>query len=248
MRGAFPSSCAREQWTRITPAHAGSMFVCQGLYFAAEDHPRACGEHFPATCQSVPLEGSPPRMRGAYQPICTPRPDLGITPAHAGSIRYYAFCGRIGQDHPRACGEHDGIATTTKQLPGSPPRMRGASLEVHTNQLVFGITPAHAGSIAKCAVLPWVSRDHPRACGEHPNLLLFRGVRIGSPPRMRGAFLRALRALYTFRITPAHAGSIFCALFSPLLPPDHPRACGEHEGESIAATALAGSPPRMRGA
>ena len=49
---------------RITPAHAGNTIETKGGPVVAEDHPRACGEHWSAIQLLYLIEGSPPRMRG----------------------------------------------------------------------------------------------------------------------------------------------------------------------------------------
>jgi len=126
--------------------------------------------------------------------------------------------------------------------------MRGAFDNEVTLKRVFGITPAHAGSIYGDIVSYKWDEDHPRACGEHKLKKLLRGVSMGSPPRMRGALLNAGAKLWMRRITPAHAGSINHEPRHSMLPRDHPRACGEHVPELHKDSAFHGSPPRMRGA
>jgi len=126
--------------------------------------------------------------------------------------------------------------------------MRGAFDNEVTLKRVFGITPAHAGSIYGDIVSYKWDEDHPRACGEHKLKKLLRGVSMGSPPRMRGALLNAGAKLWMRRITPAHAGSINHEPRHSMLPRDHPRACGEHRCGMDICLPHKGSPPRMRGA
>ena len=70
---------------------------------------------------------------------------------------------------------------------GSPPHMRGA----RPNSMAFlmkpGLTPAYAGSTAYAAVYYFVTRAHPRICGEHIVVALKNKNGMGSPPHMRGA-------------------------------------------------------------
>jgi len=92
-----------------------------------KDHPRACGEHLNLFPASLAVQGSPPRMRGAYE------------------------CIRSGEgknkDHPRACGEHQTRWISALDGKGSPPRMRGALIFFVIFFFILRITPAHAGSI-----------------------------------------------------------------------------------------------------
>jgi len=65
---------------------------------------------------------------------------------------------------------------------------------------------------------------------------------------MRGASITNPATACCQGITPAHAGSIAVEWTSACLIRDHPRACGEHCLNSDPASAISGSPPRMRGA
>jgi len=65
---------------------------------------------------------------------------------------------------------------------------------------------------------------------------------------MRGAYDVIAASTYTFRITPAHAGSILLPGDGKIMVQDHPRACGEHCNSFGLPEKFAGSPPRMRGA
>jgi len=66
--------------------------------------------------------------------------------------------------------------------------MRGASARLPAKEKSLRITPAHAGSIKTMLYEGILTRDHPRACGEHQARAVAGGGRTGSPPRMRGAF------------------------------------------------------------
>ena len=70
-------------------------------------------------------------------------------------------------------------------------------------------------------------QDHPRACGEHVYSHAWEGIRLGSPPRMRGTLLVSLSVDNYLGITPAHAGNTLCPT-----------------GQ---LSTILGSPPRMRG-
>ena len=252
----------------ITPAHAGSSGLQSPQHSRTGDHPRACGEQSASMSRRRCAAGSPPRMRGAASDGGVDHVLLGITPAHAGSSQGRAGGRRGDGDHPRACGEQIVGKVETKEVLGSPPRMRGAAHTHTPPSTVSGITPAHAGSrtIAnRSMVLNW---DHPRACGEQVNCgkvwvcalgspPRMRGAakwartpqkRCGSPPRMRGAGSVNALSHITRRITPAHAGSRCWRSSWIRGGRDHPRACGEQSVLAWARSSRSGSPPRMRGA
>jgi hypothetical protein len=182
--------------------------------------PHSAGEKLLARCS--------PRLRGA--PVISRRSASSrrITPAPAGSTTISGQKGRIGSDHPRACGEHPGCAARSC--------------------LSLRITPAPAGSTKPQPEDGLGKEDHPRACGEHSSNNARRPGSLGSPPRLRGAHTRTLGVATRRRITPAPAGSTF--QFLPRVPPapDHPRACGEHLPAVHSRVVGAGSPPRLRGA
>ena len=69
---------------RITPAGAGKTKESSILCSIDKDHPRRCGENRHRADDFVPLEGSPPQVRGKR--LCSQTPTVGnrITPAGAG--------------------------------------------------------------------------------------------------------------------------------------------------------------------
>ena len=90
-----------------------------------------------------------------------------------------------------------------------------------------GITPAYAGKSGHKRRLQSDRWDHPHICGEKAAECIDTGVKLGSPPRMRGKVKRQ----------------------QATAPPgqDHPRVCGEKETAMNADVTSTGSPPRMRG-
>ena len=70
---------------------------------------------------------------------------------------------------------------------GSSPRVRGAAPTSSTPPQWHGIIPACAGSSVLICPYGYLTKDHPRVCGEQSTvvhvLLLFKG----SSPRVRGA-------------------------------------------------------------
>ena len=150
----------------ITPAYAGKSFEEHGFVIGVWDHPRVCGEKASVLSFCSLRGGSPPRMRGKVCYLGCISVSTGITPAYAGKRGHSFFGARHFRDHPRVCGEKNGLAIITSVLMGSPPRMRG---KVRISGRFFFCT-----------------RDHPRVCGEKPNFQTDDRPACGSPPRMRG--------------------------------------------------------------
>ena len=85
--------------------------------------------------------------------------------------------------------------------------MRGTLAEEAKVQALNGIIPAYAGNTASRACSSGTERDHPRVCGEHPEIRLLHGARLGSSPRMRGTHHAQFSLLARRRIIPAYAGN-----------------------------------------
>ena len=96
-------------------------------------------------------------------------------------------------------------------------------------------------------LLPVRSWDHPRVCGEKSTAPGRRSGKTGSPPRMRGKGQRRPGHQWQAGITPAYAGKSRGDHLPRLEPKDHPRVCGEKEGNGMKFDVELGSPPRMRG-
>ena len=96
---------------RITPACAGKSKLGQFISLPVQDHPRMCGEKPLLHAKLLPMQGSPPHVRGkvhlaALRLLCP-----GITPACAGKSRTKDRKYTPQWDHPRMCGEK------TKKIP-----------------------------------------------------------------------------------------------------------------------------------
>ena len=131
---------------RITPAHAGNTKITPTTDTQKQDHPRPCGEHVVLTVSVIQLRGSPPPMRGTRYLINVRLTRNRITPAHAGNTGINTVNNADSGDHPRPCGEHAIISTTTDLTTGSPPPMRGTLGVDIVTQEQGRITPAHAGN------------------------------------------------------------------------------------------------------
>ena len=125
--------------------------------------------------------------------------------------------------------------------------MRGLSQSLTEEQLTAGITPAHAGTIARSGKRRRLNKDHPRACGDYFEVFSRIEDYRGSPPRMRGLLTQLDLATMVDGITPAHAGTIPLLIFPSQGLRDHPRACGDYPCTLDFLPSKAGSPPRMRG-
>ena len=94
---------------------------------------------------------------------------------------------------------------------GSPPPMRGKALCETAAELGHRITPAYAGKSAGYQLQGCLQKDHPRLCGEKHHHSDCSGVRLGSPPPMRGKVAVTDENENPIRITPAYAGkSVAC--------------------------------------
>ena len=148
MRGKEGDELGLGQTIRITPAYAGKSKSLPSLHIGSRDHPRVCGEK-PQNQKTPPqLIGSPPRVRGKVSAGKILLHDGGITPACAGKSYPPKRCAFDGGDHPRVCGEKQGLIARGDVHPGSPPRVRGKE---HTDETPKGnlrITPACAGKSA----------------------------------------------------------------------------------------------------
>ena len=89
----------------ITPACAGKSQRTYILAGKAGDHPRVCGEKYWIEDISVPILGSPPRVRGKVLHALLRAHLLHITPACAGKSDSVARLMPVTWDHPRVCGE-----------------------------------------------------------------------------------------------------------------------------------------------
>ena len=206
MRGKVSAVDVGKLMPGITPAYAGKSrwqkFRCHHLW----DHPRVCGEKHHQSHFLLQKLGSPPRMRGKdAEPDAECNSD-GITPAYAGKRQssWPNISRRV--DHPRVCGEKTKNLWLTKNLWGSPPRMRGKDDSAVFRCVLHRITPAYAGKSITSRISSFKSWDHPRVCGEKILGLLDILLLPGSPPRMRGKGAKPMPCTNPNGITPAYAG------------------------------------------
>ena len=130
---------------------------------------------------------------------------------------------------------------------GSSPRMRGTHLEALHPDTAVGIIPAYAGNTSAAYPPHRNTRDHPRVCGEHAEIIGETCTIQGSSPRMRGTRISSESVKDILGIIPAYAGNTALPVYPPPAARDHPRVCGEHFRLLARVLSCLGSSPRMRG-
>ena len=125
--------------------------------------------------------------------------------------------------------------------------MRGKGDGAGYRLVQIGITPAYAGKRCCCVADCGIAGDHPRVCGEKYRYKHFYRWTSGSPPRMRGKVFQQLENGKPAGITPAYAGKRTISHGHYGDDRDHPRVCGEKNGQACNFFRKPGSPPRMRG-
>ena len=95
MRGKDTFFLMKAIASRITPAYAGKSDRKAFSQCHQQDHPRLCGEKKSEKVQCVPLQGSPPPMRGKGVRFILESCVTRITPAYAGKSKVQArYCTR----------------------------------------------------------------------------------------------------------------------------------------------------------
>ena len=145
------------------------------------------------------------------------------------------------------CGENMRPQVVQLSQVGSPPRVRGKLPQIVGGVAHGGITPACAGKTPARFNASQTTKDHPRVCGENPDVGALQGLCEGSPPRVRGKPSGPACPRFYSGITPACAGKTILLISSRVIPRDHPRVCGENPSPLKRRNALKGSPPRVRG-
>ena len=133
----------------ITPAYAGT--TCRWVRGSRStwDHPRLRGDHRRARVLACAILGSPPLTRGPRQRIDDPRNLVRITPAYAGTTRWYCVPRCSQRDHPRLRGDHILLPFKQHRNVGSPPLTRGPHLAWANANVKPRITPAYAGTTVR---------------------------------------------------------------------------------------------------
>ena len=130
---------------------------------------------------------------------------------------------------------------------GSSPRTRGTSAIFVRQYIGIRFIPAHAGNMLDLKTTKTKTTVHPRARGEHPNILDLVQGEVGSSPRTRGTCPHPSCSNTETRFIPAHAGNIRRSTYASINQTVHPRARGEHAGKLVHQHINIGSSPRTRG-
>ena len=154
----------------ITPAYAGKSDAACIHGAVVGDHPRVCGEKWPAALYEEMERGITPAYAGKsfsssssfvlywdHPRVCGEKVlPLWLCVGSSGSpprMRGKAGPADAGRkqlrDHPRVCGEKPRTFSRRSPKPGSPPRMRGKGRKAAPSYLDLRITPAYAGKRLK---------------------------------------------------------------------------------------------------
>ncbi len=247
VRGTSSSCWLCSDEARFIPARAGNIAKRVHRRTGQAVHPRACGEHsFPGPRRAAE-SGSSPRVRGTSSSCWLCSDEARFIPARAGNMTWHDCIWRRATVHPRACGEHRRSNCAARRLHGSSPRVRGTLLRRSGRSCSLRFIPARAGNILSKLISHSGCPVHPRACGEHLDILNVRSGDNGSSPRVRGTYSGIELDSLMIRFIPARAGNIQLCVDCVIQKPVHPRACGEHILRRDAVPRCDGSSPRVRG-
>ena len=150
--------------------------------------------------------------------------------------------------HPHVRGERVVVDGWQDTGYGSPPRAWGADRRRSHRQVEQRFTPTCVGSGFR-GPGRWRWRTvHPHVRGERSFTPRFSHEPAGSPPRAWGAGPRGGEDCQSTRFTPTCVGSGQWWMASPCTPAVHPHVRGERWAAVMAASQVAGSPPRAWGA
>ena len=112
--------------------------------------------------------------------------------------------------------------------------------------MMYGITPAYAGTTSDSYTLSYSPWDHPRLRGNYIKLAMELNGITGSPPLTRELHCINRALPFFFRITPAYAGTTQHQKLSLQNRRDHPRLRGNYVLLSTIRLSSKGSPPLTR--
>ena len=130
----------------ITPACAGTTWTCPRCGLWSQDHPCVCRDYVDIPVFHRKIWGSPLRVQGLHLVGLSSIGRVGITPACAGTTLCEALLLFGGWDHPCVCRDYHTDTTGVVGELGSPLRVQGLLLPLTLDVLLFGITPACAGT------------------------------------------------------------------------------------------------------
>ena len=149
--------------------------------------------------------------------------------------------------HPRVRGDVGPYFRVSLVVGGSPPRARGRRQQGAAWLVLWGLTPACAGTSYGALAVATTARAHPRVRGDVIGGPTRFPPASGSPPRARGRQADAVDQLGTLGLTPACAGTSSSRKLKTAGSWAHPRVRGDVTGTIHRQARAAGSPPRARG-
>ena len=189
----------------------------------------------------------PPRVRGVASVNLPGAQGTGLTPAGAGSGVSWLGCLPFSRAYPRGCGEWVIHQRRSNYLYGLPPRVRGVDNSSASRMRQLALTPAGAGSGLCQTMSRSISRAYPRGCGEWQKPGVFRCVRNGLPPRVRGVVQGPVDCASNDGLTPAGAGSGHRNWSGSIGYWAYPRGCGEWHRGDVPQNFFAGLTPAGAG-
>ena len=233
VRGKVVACVCPVNWCRITPACAGKSAGRWSVRSGLRDHPRVCGEKRHRSLLTRSTLGSPPRVRGKVQQVFHKFFNTGITPACAGKRAVVTARSSAVWDHPRVCGEKYAIQRHPPCGFGITPACAGKRDAPTGGNAVKGDHPRVCGEKQLPSTVHFLSGDHPRVCGEKGTRAERGPGILGSPPRVRGKGNETDKATEEAGITPACAGKRTGEATDEETCGDHPRVCGEKDGQPL---------------
>ena len=186
-------------------------------------------------------------MRGKLGAQCSRSCTGRNIPAYAGKTPTTPYRRRESEEHPRVCGENKFLFDTTRDSRGTSPRMRGKPGGLVKAKKIVRNIPAYAGKTASLLVLPCLTMEHPRVCGENRRRPSCVSKGLGTSPRMRGKQYRKRERFSRDRNIPAYAGKTSSHIGLTGGSQEHPRVCGENKTVEWIRQHNEGTSPRMRG-
>ena len=186
-------------------------------------------------------------MWGQGYPVEAMRSSQRIIPTRVGT-RVFLQKFPIGTgDHPHACGDKWLSKYGKDMYWGSSPRVWGQDGRDFIRLHQPGIIPTRVGTRTRIKRYIKKVRDHPHACGDKTECLLFCRTVKGSSPRVWGQVVSAKFNAKRNGIIPTRVGTSQLERLSTTRHQDHPHACGDKTLIFPRPVKIWGSSPRVWG-
>ena len=190
--------------------------------------------------------GSPPRVRSRRSPAVSRPGRRGITSACAEQTGGSSAVSPGARDHLRVCGADRYPSPGSRNVAGSPPRVRSRPAGYAGAVSGDGITSACAEQTTTIRANDRGYEDHLRVCGADFTLMWATVMFAGSPPRVRSRLIvHVLMTVYA-GITSACAEQTSGTSRAWVARGDHLRVCGADLCSFRSLCTGLGSPPRVR--